>query len=168
MPEPSRRFRHVIDSPAGPLTFGSFEGTLTHVLFGECELPNSTERKSPVIGEAVQQVREYFRGRRRSFELEIAPSARVFQSRVLRALSNVRFATLTTYGDIARTIDAPRAWQAVGKAVGANPIGIIIPCHRVLPASGLLGGFAGGSDAKKALLHVEGFQVDSSGRVVRA
>lgn len=164
----ARHYRRVIDSPAGPLTIGVHDDTLTHVLFGERELPNACDRSTPVLAQAIRQIGEYFRAGRRTFDLPIDPRGTPFQSKIFGALRSVPYGVTLTYGQLAARISSPRAFQAAGQAVGANPIGIVIPCHRVIPATGLIGGFAGGEAAKKALLEVEGFVIDSNGLVLRA
>ena len=97
----------------------------------------------------------YFAGERTEFTLKLRPTGTKFQLQVLDALQQIPYGTTCSYSDIARKIGSPRAVRAVGAANGRNPIPIIIPCHRVIGASGDLTGFGGGLPAKEALLRLE-------------
>ena len=106
---------------------------------------------------ARRELEEYFRGQRRRFDLRI--DRRLigeFAWSVLRATSRVGFGELVTYGQIAAHIERPKAARAVGRALGSNPIPIVIPCHRVVGAGGSLTGYAGGLPRKQTLLRLEG------------
>ena len=110
----------------------------------------------PVFATAADWLDRYFRGDRPDpAELPLAPQGTKFQQRVWQELLKIPYGSTTTYGEIARTVGKPRACQAVGGAVGHNPISIIIPCHRVVGAKGQLTGFAGGLDKKTWLLRHE-------------
>jgi len=109
-----------------------------------------------VLDEAATQLAEYFAGDRQEFELPLGPEGTGFQRLVWRALATIPFGETRTYGEIARAIRRPAASRAVGAANGRNPISIIVPCHRVVGASGALTGYAGGMDAKQWLLGHEG------------
>ncbi|MGH2539296.1 MAG: methylated-DNA--[protein]-cysteine S-methyltransferase [Actinomycetota bacterium] len=118
--------------------------------------PRVMEAAAPT-DEARHELEEYFRGQRHRFELHldrrlIGP----FAGKVLRATSRVGFGELATYGDIAARIDRPHAARAVGRALGSNPIPIVLPCHRIVGASGSLTGYAGGMSRKETLLRLEG------------
>lgn len=103
-----------------------------------------------------RQLDDYFAGRRRDFDLPVAPRlATPFGQRVLGALREVPYGTTTTYGDLAGRIGAPGASRAVGNALGSNPVCLLLPCHRVLRSDGSVGGYAGGTAAKTALLELE-------------
>ncbi|MGY5763944.1 methylated-DNA--[protein]-cysteine S-methyltransferase [Brachybacterium sp. DNPG3] len=112
----------------------------------------------PVLDAAEAQLREYLAGERTAFDLPLDPAGTPFQHAVWERLAAIPRGTTVTYGTIAQDIGRPRAAQAVGAAVGANPISIIVPCHRVLGASGSLTGYAGGIATKQALLLLEGAQ----------
>lgn len=114
-----------------------------------------SETDDPVLKQAAQQLQEYFDGTRGVFDLPLAPDVSGLTTRVLAVMQAIPLGDTRTYGDIARELDAPA--QAIGQACGANPIPVIIPCHRVLGANGL-GGFsgAGGVETKVALLCHEG------------
>jgi len=100
----------------------------------------------------VEQLDAYFVGELRDFDLSLAPRGTDFQRTVWRALLDVQFGTTTTYGELARRIGSPNAPRAVGLANGHNPIGIIVPCHRIIGANGSLTGYGGGIERKRWLL----------------
>lgn len=107
-----------------------------------------------VTNEAIGQLREYFSGTRRRFDLPVAFSGSEFCRKVARAASDIPFGSTVTYGELARSIGQPKAARAVGSALHRNELLIVVPCHRVVAASGL-GGFALGLDAKRVLLELE-------------
>lgn len=109
---------------------------------------------------AAEQLREYFAGRRREFELELAPYGTEFQLRVWQALCEIPYGALRSYGDVAHAVGQPGASRAVGQAVGSNPIPIVIPCHRVIASDGTIGGYSGGLAIKHRLLAIEGAELD--------
>ncbi|MCA8974064.1 MAG: methylated-DNA--[protein]-cysteine S-methyltransferase [Planctomycetes bacterium] len=104
---------------------------------------------------ARRQLAEYFAGRRREFELPLAPRGTPFQLEVWAALRTIPFGSTCSYADIAARIGRPNAVRAVGAANGRNPIAIIVPCHRVIGRDGSLTGYAGGLDRKRRLLQHE-------------
>jgi methylated-DNA-[protein]-cysteine S-methyltransferase len=115
------------------------------------------EATSPVLERAAQQMAEYFAGQRTAFDLPLDVSAgTAFQQSVWQGLLHIQSGHTTSYGALAQRIGNPAAVRAVGAAVGRNPLGIIVPCHRVLGADGSLTGYAGGLDRKTALLQLEG------------
>jgi methylated-DNA-[protein]-cysteine S-methyltransferase len=99
---------------------------------------------------------EYFRGKRTTFELPIHFLGTAFQQRVWRQLLSIPYGQTRSYGQVARAIGNPSSFRAVGAANGKNPLSIVVPCHRVIGASGELTGFGGGLDVKAALLDLEG------------
>jgi methylated-DNA-[protein]-cysteine S-methyltransferase len=107
------------------------------------------------FGAVRQQLEEYFAGQRREFDLPLRLLGTPFQQRVWRELANIPFGTTITYAQLAQRIGQPTASRAVGHANGCNPISIIIPCHRVIGASGTLTGYAGGLERKAWLLACE-------------
>lgn len=112
-----------------------------------------------VLAEAAQQLDEYFAGARRAFDLPLAPTGTAFQRRVWDRLLQVEHGTTCNYLDIAMDVGGPTAVRAVGTANGANPISIVVPCHRVIGSDGSLVGYAGGLDRKRWLLdHEAGVQ----------
>ncbi len=111
--------------------------------------------ESPLLETAKTQLDEYFQGARNNFELPLSLTGTPFQQLVWNALKAIPYGTTTSYGAIANAIDRPRAVRAVGRAIGSNPIPLIIPCHRVIGAGGKLTGFSGGLDRKRWLLNRE-------------
>jgi O-6-methylguanine DNA methyltransferase len=107
----------------------------------------------------VEQLDEYFRGRRRDFDLELSPRGTEFQLRVWRELTRIPYGETISYQELSRRIGNPSATRAVGRANGANPIPIVIPCHRVIGADGSLTGYGGGIDIKRQLLALEGVRL---------
>lgn len=128
----------VVPTPLGPLTLFSRNGALVALDWGE----SGPDAPDAVVEAAARQLADYFAGRRRDFDLPLAPAGSRFQRRVWAAMQEIPFGTTATYGDLARRLDsAPRA---VGQACGRNPLPIVIPCHRVLGRHGL-GGYSGGA-----------------------
>ena len=113
------------------------------------------EVESPLLKDVATQLSEYFRGERNKFDIPLKPQGTNFQKRVWDALLQVPYGTTTSYKKIALAIGAPNSCRAVGTAIGKNPIGVIIPCHRIKHADGSLGGFAWGTDIKLHLLELE-------------
>lgn len=128
---------------------------------GQAHYPRA-DRLGPIaqddalLARAAAQLTAYLDGARDGFDLPLAPQGTAFQRRVWERLREIPRGATTTYGAIARDLSAPRAAQAVGRAVGANPISIAIPCHRVVSSTGAITGYAGGLDTKRALLALEG------------
>jgi len=110
------------------------------------------ERALRPLAEALER---YFAGEQRTFDLPLAPGGTPFQERVWRELVRIPFGTTISYTELAHRVGAPRAVRAVGRANGANPIPILVPCHRVIGADGSLTGYAGGIERKRALLALE-------------
>jgi methylated-DNA-[protein]-cysteine S-methyltransferase len=148
----------VMASPLGPIRLVEEEGCLTRLSWGRDEdshlEPGS--QTSPLLDLALAQLDEYFHGHRDAFDLPLAPRGTAFQQKVWQALCRIPFGETWSYAALARRVDSVA--RAVGQACGANPIPIIIPCHRVLPESGALGGFSavGGAESKSFLLELEG------------
>ncbi|MEO8464629.1 MAG: methylated-DNA--[protein]-cysteine S-methyltransferase [Gammaproteobacteria bacterium] len=105
------------------------------------------------------QLAEYFAGKRREFDLPLAPRGTPFQQRVWQALLAIPFGVVRTYGDVARDIGQPLAMRAVGQANGRNPLPIVIPCHRVIASDGTIGGYSSGLNVKHRLLALEGIEL---------
>jgi methylated-DNA-[protein]-cysteine S-methyltransferase len=147
------------DSPLGELWVAVAEGALTGLyLDGQKGCPaeidvgtHDDEKLRPVAA----QLAEYFEGKRTAFDLPVRPKGTPFQLKVWEALRAIPFGTTISYAELARRVGAPKAARAVGAAVGKNPIGIVVPCHRVVGSNGALTGFAGGLDRKRWLLDHE-------------
>ncbi|WP_342346197.1 methylated-DNA--[protein]-cysteine S-methyltransferase [Burkholderia perseverans] len=155
-------FGKRVASPVGLLTLVASEAELVAILWekerdGRVPLGTLHDGEDvPVLMEAARQLGEYFAGQRNRFDVPIRFRGTAFQQKVWCALLEIPFGETRTYSEIASRIGSPRAVRAVGAANGRNPISIIAPCHRVIGASGDLTGFAGGIDAKKTLLALEG------------
>ncbi len=149
-----------IDAPVGKLLLAGDGIHLTHVCFQSGPHPMRPPQDWAASREpfetAIAQLHEYFEGRRRKFELALAPAGTDFQRRVWRALATIAYGETISYGGLAHRIGNPRASRAVGLANGANPLPIVVPCHRVIGANGSLTGFGGGLPIKRALLALEG------------
>jgi methylated-DNA-[protein]-cysteine S-methyltransferase len=151
------RFAHV-ESPVGELLVTvDPAGRLTRLRF-----PSRTPRQptdwvhdEAPFAELRRQLGAYFAGELEDFQLELAPSGTPFQLDVWRALCAIPYGATTSYGDIARAVGQPGAARAVGGANNRNPIAIVVPCHRVIGASGSLTGYGGGLDRKRLLLELE-------------
>ena len=115
-------------------------------------------RRDPVaFAEVTRQLTEYFAGERRVFSLDLAPRGTEFQQRIWQALDSVQYGTTITYGQLAAQLGVPRdRIQGLGAAIGANPLAIIRPCHRVIGSDGSMRGYAGGVERKQQLLAHEG------------
>ena len=118
--------------------------------------PEPMEENPAALAAAVAQLREYFSRLRREFDLPLDLRGTPFQQQVWRELRKVPYGQTVSYGELARRVGRPGAARAVGQAVGANPIPIIVPCHRVVGADGSLVGYGGGLEIKSALLRLEG------------
>ena len=120
------------------------------------KLPDPEWRRDDrALRAAVRELRAYLAGELRSFSLPLAPAGTPFQLDVWNALAAIPYGETTSYGELARRIGRPRAVRAVGAANGANPLPIVLPCHRVVGANGSLTGFGGGLPLKRALLDLE-------------
>ena len=137
-----------LDTPIGTLRLVSSGSHLTAIEFEgrhDNHGPDS-EQSDSVLQSATQQLRQYFAGRRKQFDLPLAAAGTDFQHKVWDALGDIPWGELRSYADIALAIDKPSAVRAVGAANGRNPLPIVVPCHRVIGSNGSLSGFAGGLD----------------------
>ena len=173
--------RFVVNSPIGAVTIGAdASGRLTElrVIAGTdgladgadgaddaaafddpavvVEGADGTPRATAVLERVAAQLDEYFAGARRVFSVPVAPQGTAFQHEVWDAVAAIPYGTTASYGRLAARIGRPRAARAVGHANGQNPVALVIPCHRVLGASGALTGYGGGLEAKRFLLRLEG------------
>ncbi len=147
--------RHAcLETRAGPLQVTAAGDHIVEIRLGG-RAPRTPGRDS-LLAEALEQLRAYFAGRRTSFDLPLRLEVLPFTGAILQALDAIPFGSTTTYGRLAALVGRPRAARAVGQAVGANPLPIVIPCHRVLAGDGSLGGFGGGLPWKRFLLKLEG------------
>jgi len=150
----------LLDSPIGPLiAVVDRGGRLVRVWFGDGWSGLGLEAAARDAGRCAQatgQLGEYFARRRRTFDLPIAPAGSDFQQAVWREVLRIPYGETRSYGEIAARVGGAAVARAVGLANGANPIPIVIPCHRVVGADGSLVGYGGGLPAKAALLRLEG------------
>ncbi|QVQ25744.1 methylated-DNA--[protein]-cysteine S-methyltransferase [Achromobacter deleyi] len=148
-------------TPLGEMRLVASPKGLRGAWFTDQELLPSAEgwthtESDPILEQARRELDEWFAGKRRKFDVALDPVGTTFQHKVWHALCALDFGALTSYGELARTVERPKGAQAVGGAVGRNPIIIIIPCHRVIGADTSLTGFGGGLPRKQALLAHEG------------
>lgn len=163
----------VVGTDIGPLMLAATRDGLVNVVFhaSDAVRDRALERlaarlgadpvedpDSPLLAEAIRQLRAYFAGRRHDFDLPLDWSLiSGFNRQVLRELaSGVPYGTVVGYGDLAGRVGQPGGAQAVGAAMGANPLPVVVPCHRVVESGGGLGGFGGGLETKRKLLALEG------------
>lgn len=156
-------FYRYHDSPIGRLLLSGDASGLQQVLMDIDDKPwliaEQWRRAGAELDQVCRQLDEYFGGCRQRFELPLAPRGTAFQQAVWRALLQIPFGQTRCYSALAAQIERPKAVRAVGAANGANPIAIIIPCHRVIGRDGSLTGYAGGLPRKALLLKLEGAQL---------
>jgi methylated-DNA-[protein]-cysteine S-methyltransferase len=166
----------TLDSPAGPIRVIAHDGAITAIEFLATPPEDASARSSmrlaaersagrdvgerrdddPLLLEAVRQLQAYFDGDLKEFDLPLRPQGTPFQRRVWEQLRAIGYGSTASYGEIAMRMGmGPGASRAVGAANGRNPIGIVIPCHRVVGSKGLLSGYAGGVERKQLLLELE-------------
>jgi len=149
-----------LDTPIGTLLIAGDADAVLQITFpsrgraAKAEAGWVESQRGPV-GEAIRQLREYFAGKRTGFDLPLAPRGTEFQRSVWRQLQEIPYGETISYGELARRVGNPKASRAVGSANGANPLPIVIPCHRVIAGNGTLGGFGGGLPMKQTLLALE-------------
>jgi len=151
------------DSPVGRLLLAGTADGLHFVSFSSGKRAVSVSRDwrehAAPFNNAIQQLKEYFAGKRKAFDLALILQGTRFQCAVWRELQTIPYGETISYKELAERIDKPKAVRAVGAANGANPIPIIIPCHRVVGNDGSLTGFGGGLPVKKRLLELESRQL---------
>lgn len=158
-PTRSLTTRLRVKSPIGDLVIAGDADHVTEVLLPSAArgVRATSERRGvdgPVL-DAVKQLDEYFARRRRTFELPLAVAGTPFQEQVWLTLAEIPYGQTISYAELARWVGRPQAFRAVGQANGANPIPIILPCHRVIAADGTIGGYGGGLPTKRRLLALE-------------
>ncbi|WP_067486627.1 methylated-DNA--[protein]-cysteine S-methyltransferase [Actinomadura hibisca] len=151
----------VIDSPFGPLTLVAMDGALSG-LYMELQRHRPADESfgervpsAPVFDPVAEQLAAYFAGGLTAFDLPLDLRGTPFQQRVWTALQSIPYGETITYGQLAEEIGKPSASRAVGLANGRNPVGLIVPCHRVVGSTGSLTGYGGGLDRKRYLLDFE-------------
>jgi len=154
-----KKYWTTMKSPIGELFIAGHDGKISDVLFHRPlkDFPGPMwEKSDKPFREIKKQLGEYFRGKRKKFDLKLAPEGTPFQLAAWRQLRSIPYGGTISYGEQAKRLGNPRASRAVGAANGKNPISIIVPCHRVIGANGRLTGFGGGLNKKKKLLDLEG------------
>lgn len=162
----------VVASDIGPLLLAATDEGLVSVVFHATDAVRDTALErlgsrlgaeplhapdSPLLAEPIRQLAAYFAGERHAFELPLDWSLiSGFNRQVLRELTTVPYGAVVGYGDLAHRVGQPGAAQAVGMAMGANPLPVVVPCHRVVESDGGIGGFGGGVETKRQLLALEG------------
>ncbi|WP_406456863.1 methylated-DNA--[protein]-cysteine S-methyltransferase [Streptomyces sp. NBC_00876] len=163
---PAPRQHTVTDSPYGPLTLVATDGVLSGLyMTGQRHRPPEETFGVPDPGpfdEVIEQLDAYFAGELREFDLPLHLDGTPFQRSVWAGLRRIPYGETRSYGELAENLGKPGASRAVGLANGKNPIGIIVPCHRVIGASGGLTGYGGGLDRKQRLLAFENGTQDSA------
>ena len=155
-------YYYQIDSPIGPLHLAANSKALTaiHHSFERLKDWNKNDviyenKKNIIIEKTILQLTEYFNGKRKHFNIPLDLSGTNFQLKAWEALKKIPYAKTVSYSDQAKLIENPKASRAIGNANNANPISIIVPCHRVIGKSGKLVGYGGGLDRKDYLLELE-------------
>ena len=162
----------TLETPIGLLQFFGGEAGLITVALPNERPPAPEARVRRLLGDveivddpaaltaALAQFEAYFRGELREFDLPLDPSGTAFQQQVWAAVARIPYGETCSYGEIAAAIGKPAAVRAVGLANGANPLPIVIPCHRVIASDGSIGGYSGGLTIKHRLLALEGAELD--------
>lgn len=143
------------DTIIGRMTIEESDDCITYVHFGEVRRPNSNVLETDLLKQAGMQLKEYFEGKRLSFDLPLKMEGTEFQIKVWNALLKIPFGETRSYKEIAEAVGNPLGSRAIGNANNKNKISIIVPCHRVIGANGKLVGYEGGLDIKEKLLNFE-------------
>ena len=147
--------QYTHETPVSNLTLVADDDALLQLLLPNAVPGDHPEGRNAIIDLAIAQLDEYFAGKRFCFDLPLALHGTAFQEKVWQAVSEIPYGETASYADIAAAIERPRAVRAVGAANGANPIPLIIPCHRIIGKSGNLVGYGGGLELKRCLLDLE-------------
>ena len=149
-------YKTFIETKIGSLEIVQEGEFLTHLLFNDKKSPaDVAEKSTPFLQMVAGQLKEYFAGKRREFDIPLKLSGTDFQLAVWNALQTIPYGETRSYREIAEQVGSPKACRAVGMANHRNPIAIIVPCHRVIGADGSLTGFGGGLELKRQLLELE-------------
>lgn len=146
---------YFYNTKTGKVGIAEESGKITNLVFGEEAAFAEAVKETPLIKTAAKQLFEYLDGKRRGFDLPLAPMGTEFQQAVWSQLCKIPYGSTSSYKQIAAAIHQPCAARAVGMANNSNPIPIFIPCHRVIGANGDLKGYIGGIEIKKLLLEIE-------------
>lgn len=145
-----------VPTPIGEMGVAARHGEIVELRFAGVGRASVATDPQPVLRQAAEQIRAYFAGELTEFQLPLAvPEGSAFECAVWKAIAEIRYADMATYGEIAAAAGVPDAARAVGVACNRNPVPVIVPCHRVVGAGGKLVGFGGGLDRKRFLLQLE-------------
>jgi len=148
-------YHYTYSTPIGRLCIFADEKSITQISFKDATEGIGVKQETALTKQAFQQLSEYFNGTRKQFDLPLNPQGTVFQKIVWNILQSIPYGETWSYKQVATAAGNPQASRAVGMANNRNPIPIVVPCHRVIGASGDLVGYAGGLEIKKSLLEVE-------------
>jgi methylated-DNA-[protein]-cysteine S-methyltransferase len=166
----------TVDSPLGPLLAAGTARGLVMLAYEDAPIEQRLERLSREVSPRIlesparldpvrRELEEYFEGRRRRFEVPVDWSlTRGYTREVLRRTAEIPYGGASTYAEIADLAGSPRGWRAAGNALGANPMPIVVPCHRVIASGGGIGGYTGGLHRKRFLLALEGVEPEDTRR----
>lgn len=146
---------YFYDTKIGKVGIAEDGGNIENVVFGDENILNADIEETPLIKAAAKQLLEYLCGKRRSFDLPLAPKGTEFQQAVWSQLCKIPYGKTASYKQVAEAIHQPCAARAVGMTNNSNPIPIFIPCHRVIGSNGDLKGYIGGIELKRHLLKLE-------------
>jgi len=149
------------DTRMGRVTVVENGDAITNVYFGEVILKDANIEETALLKKAGNELKEYFEGKRKTFDLPLAPAGTEFLKKVWTALQDIPYGRTCTYKEIAESVGNSKACRAVGMANNRNPIPFIIPCHRVIGSNGRLVGYAGGLEMKEKLITMEKENADS-------
>ena len=150
-------YKAYFNAPFSTIEISANDFAITHVKFIKNSRKKNPTKKIPEhLKLALKQFNEYFRNKRKCFDLPLLIDGTDFQMKVWMSLIHVNYASTSTYAELAMAIKKPKSYRAVGNAVGSNPFPVIIPCHRVIHSNGDISGFTGGNHIKKWLLKHEG------------
>ncbi len=150
------KYTYCFPTTIGDLTAVSENGSLLGLYYGREIKEAESHTGDTVLKETEKQVNEYLAGKRNCFELPLKLDGTPFQRQVWQALLSLPYGKTASYEEIAKAVEKPKASRAVGNAVGANPLLLIVPCHRIIKKSGETGNFGAGRELKKQLLRLEG------------
>lgn len=151
------QYTEYYKSPLGYLKIVTDNNSVCEINFVKSKGKNNS---NAVTKETIKQLKEYFLGKRKEFNLILSPIGTNFQQKVWKQLLKIPFGEVITYGEIAKKVGNSKASRAVGGAINKNPIAVIVPCHRVIGKNDSLTGYAGGLDKKELLLKIEGFDIN--------
>ena len=155
------RYYDTLDGPWGGMLIAASDRGISGIYFNRQKYHPKRGKEwqhapdNAHLKRARKQLGEYFAGKRRDFDLTLDPAGSPFQKRVWKAIASVPYGETISYGELARRAGFPEGARAAGAATGRNPIGIVVPCHRIVGSNGKLTGYAGGLDKKRALLALE-------------